>query len=140
MSNRLTKTILILLIVISLIGAIAIYFLMQNHENGKKGPSIDDIIEASVDVNEITTNLASENFVKMSFKIQTDSKSAKEELTKRDFQVRNIMIEELSDINAEDLKGKSGKIKLEESLKTRINKVMQEGKVVKIYITESLLQ
>ncbi|MDP4107901.1 MAG: flagellar basal body-associated FliL family protein, partial [Bacillota bacterium] len=77
---------------------------------------------------------------KMSFKIQTDSKDAKNELTKRDFQIKNIMIEELSDTKEEDLQGKAGKVKLEETLKERINKIMQDGKVVQVYITASLLQ
>ena len=51
----------------------------------------------SVDIKEITTNLASNDFIRISFKIQTDSKKAKEELEKRDFQVNNIIILELSE-------------------------------------------
>ena len=39
----------------------------------------------SVDIKEITTNLASNDFIRISFKIQTDSKEAKEELRKEIF-------------------------------------------------------
>ena len=97
-------------------------------------------MESSVDIEEITTNLASDNFIRISFKIQTDSKKAKEELEKRDFQVKNIIIQELSEKNTEDLKGKNGQIELESDLKDKINELMQEGKVVQVYIVNSLLQ
>lgn len=43
-------------------------------------------------------------------------------------------------MKAEDIQGKEGQIKLQEDLKTKINGLMQEGKIVQVYITESLLQ
>jgi flagellar FliL protein len=131
---------LIIIIIIVLAGAGAVYYFLQKNNNAGKGPSIDEVIKTSVDITDLTTNLASNNYVKMTFKIQTDSTSAKDELTKREFQVRNIMIEELSDTKAEDLQGKAGKIKLEERLKQKINQIMQNGTVVQVYITDSLLQ
>ena len=94
----------------------------------------------SVDIKEITTNLASNDFIRISFKIQTDSKDAKEELEKRDFQVNNIIILELSGLEVEEIQGKEGQSKLEETLKTKINEFLQEGKVQKVYITQFLLQ
>jgi flagellar FliL protein len=140
MNNKRVRILLILIVVILLAGAGAFFYLQQNKASGSNGPNIDEVINNSVDITDLTTNLATDNFVKMSFKIQTDSKEAKNELTKRDFQVKNIMIEELSDTKAEDLQGKAGKVKLEETLKERINQIMQDGKVVQVYITASLLQ
>lgn len=131
---------LIILVVIILAGAGAFYYLLQQKENANKEPTIDDILKNSVDVAEFTTNLSDSHYVKMSFKIQTNSKDAAAELTKRDFQVRNIVIEELSDITEKDLQGKVGKVKLEKTLKDKINEVMRDGKVEQVYITESLLQ
>jgi flagellar FliL protein len=140
MTNKRVRTTLIIIVIILLVGAGAYYYLQQNKAAGSSGPSIDEVINNSVDITDLTTNLATNNYVKMSFKIQTDSKDAKNELTKRDFQIKNIMIEELSDTKEEDLQGKAGKVKLEETLKERINKIMQDGKVVQVYITASLLQ
>jgi flagellar protein FliL len=137
--NKLFRTMLIILAVIALAGGTTIYFVLQNGKKSKE-QTIDDILKASVDVPVITTNLAGDDYIKISFKIQTDSKDAKEELTKRDFQVKNIIIEELSEKRAQDLQGKAGKLKFENTLKERINEMMQDGKVVKVYITESLLQ
>ena len=72
-------------------------------------PTIDEIIEASVDIPEITTNLASKQFIRISLKIQTDNPKAAEELAKRDFQVKNIVIQELSEMTPQDLGRKSWK-------------------------------
>ncbi|WP_400247235.1 flagellar basal body-associated protein FliL [Niallia sp. JL1B1071] len=140
-NNKVIITMLVLLLVITLAGAGAfIYIWKFTGDEKEKEPSIEEILESSVDIEEITTNLASDNFIRISFKIQTDSKKAKEELEKRDFQVKNIIIQELSEKNTEDLKGKNGQITLENDLKDKINELMQEGKVVQVYIVNSLLQ
>ncbi|MEK4906887.1 flagellar basal body-associated protein FliL [Niallia sp. FSL M8-0099] len=140
-NNKVIIIMLVLLLVITLAGAGAfIYIWKFTGEQKANEPSIDEILESSVDIEEMTTNLASNNFIRISFKIQTDSKEAKEELEKRDFQVKNIIIQELSEKKTEDLKGKAGQIKLENDLKDKINELMQEGKVVQVYIVNSLLQ
>ncbi|KLV28312.1 flagellar basal body-associated protein FliL [Niallia circulans] len=140
-NNKVVIIMLVLLLVITLAGAGAfIYIWKFTGEQKTNEPSIDEILESSVDIEEMTTNLASNNFIRISFKIQTDSKEAKEELEKRDFQVKNIIIQELSEKKTEDLKGKNGQIKLENDLKDKINELMQEGKVVQVYIVNSLLQ
>lgn len=140
-NNKLVMIMLVMLVAIMLVGGIAIVTVMKlTGEEGEKGPSIDEVLEASVDIPEVTTNLASNDFIKISFKIETDSEKAKEELQKRDFQVRNIIIYELSEKKSEELQGKEGKMNLEETLKSKLNDLMQEGKIKKVYITGSLLQ
>ena len=132
---------LILLIAIALVGAAALIIVLKyTGENSKSEPTIDEVLDVSVDVNDITTNLGSNDYIRISFKIQTDSKKAKKELEKRDFQVRNIIIQTLSEKTAEELEGKEGKEKLEEDLKNQIDEIMQEGNIVRVYITDSLLQ
>ncbi|MCK6206208.1 flagellar basal body-associated protein FliL [Bacillus infantis] len=140
-NNKLVMIMLIILIAITLVGAVALVVVLKfTGEEKDKEPSIEEVLEASVDITEITTNLASDDLIRISFKVQTDNKKAKEELEKRDFQVKNIIIEELSEKNADELQGKEGKQSLQDDLKTKINSLMQEGKVEKVYITESLLQ
>jgi flagellar FliL protein len=140
-NNKLVMTMFILLVIIALVGAVAIIMLLNTNNQSKSGePTIDEVLEMSVDIKEITTNLASNDFIRISFKIQTDSKKAKEELQKRDFQVNNIIILELSGLEVEEIQGKEGQLKLEETLKTKINEILQEGKVQKVYITQFLLQ
>jgi flagellar protein FliL len=140
-NNKLVMIMLIMLVAIMLVGTIALVTVMKfAGDDEKKEPTIDEVLEASVDIPEVTTNLASNDFIKISFKIETDSNKAKEELQKRDFQVRNIIIYELSEKKSEELQGKEGKMNLEETLKTKLNSLMQEGKIKKVYITGSLLQ
>lgn len=136
---------LIILVTITLLGMIVLALLWQFNKSDdsadtEKEPSIDEIIESSVDVPEITTNLASRQFIRMSLKIQTSDLKAAEELTKREFQVQNIAIQELSDITSQDLEGKAGKQAFQETLKSLINPLMQEGEIEQVYIVSYILQ
>lgn len=129
---------LLLLVSITLVGVIALVMILNF--DGGKGKTIDDIVKASVEVPEVTTNLANNDFIKISFTIQTDGKDSKEELEKRNFQVNNIIITELSELTAEQFEGKQGKENLQKKLKTRIDSIMQEGTIENVYITSSIIQ
>lgn len=131
---------LIILIAITLAGAVALVVVFKFMGNeGNAEPTIDQVLEASVDVPQITTNLADSDFIRISFKIQTNSKKAKEELEKRDFQLKNIIIHTLSEKTSDELKKKDGQVKLETELQAKFSEILQTGKVEKVYITESLL-
>ena len=132
---------LLLLVSITLVGVIALVMILNSDGGkiGRNGQTIDDIVKASVEVPEITTNLANSEFIKISFTIQTDGKDGKEELEKRNFQVNNIIITELSELTAEQFEGKKGKENLQEKLKTRIDSIMQEGTIEHVYITSSII-
>lgn len=136
-NNKLLTIMLIILVTITLIGVVALVIVTQFSKDSdtEAAPNIDAIIEQSVDVPEYSTNLADKRYVKLSLKIQTDSKDAAEELTKRDFQVKDILLEVLSEMTSKDLEGKKGKELLTNTLKAKLNGVMQEGEVQEVYIT-----
>lgn len=135
--------VLIIITVILLIGAAALLAYDKlgfgKKEAAGEEQSIDDVLKVTVDMGEIATNLLDNRYVKISFMIEADSKDAKEELEKRKFQVQNIIITELSDMKAPELEGKEGKQAFEEAVKTRVNEIMQEGEVVKVYITSYII-
>lgn len=134
---------LIIIVSITLIGVVAVVLILNfNKDSGgeEKAPSIDEVLESSVDIEEITTNLAGRNFIKITLKVQTDSKKGAEELTKRDFQVKNLVIQELSEMTAKDLEGKAGKQQLENTIKSQLNELMQDGQIEKVYIVSYVLQ
>lgn len=141
MKNKLVMIMMMLLVAIALAGTVALVIVLKytNQEPGNE-PTIKQVLDVSVDIPEITTNLANDGYVRITFKIQTDSKKAKKELENRMFQVNNIIILELSDKTTETIKGKEGQRKFEEELKEKINEIMQEGKVEKVYITQFILQ
>ncbi|KAA0547930.1 flagellar basal body-associated protein FliL [Bacillus sp. BGMRC 2118] len=141
--NKLLMTMLIVIVTIILIGAVAVVLIMKFNDSGEeevKEPTIDEIVEYSVDVPEITTNLLDGEFVKIQFKVQTENVKAKDELAKREFQTKNIIIQELSEMTSEQFKGKEGITNLENVIKTELNELMHEGKVVRVYTTSFVLQ
>ena len=141
-SNKLLMIILIILVTITLLGGILyIAYTEKNKDRtGLSEPTIDEILDASVDIPEITTNLADKRYVKIQFKIQANSEEAGQELAKRDFQVNNLIIQELSEMTEEDLEGKQGKILFEKAIKAKMNEFMQEGEIQQVYITSFLVQ
>jgi flagellar FliL protein len=141
MKNSLLKKMAIILTIILLVGVIAYVLLYKlNHASANKAPTIDEVVKNSIDVPELTTNLMNGNYIKISFKLETDSNGAKDELNKRLFQVNDIIIDQLSQLTSNELEQKNGKDKLKLALMQRINKVMQKGKVENVYITSYMIQ
>ncbi len=116
------------------------YFFMKGTEAAGGKPTTDEIVENSVEIPEITTNLLNGDYIRISFTIQTDGKKAKEELEKRNFQVENVIIKKLSGLEAKDLEGTEGKVKLEKDLKESLSEFMEEGKIIQVYITSTIIQ
>jgi flagellar protein FliL len=140
MKNKLLTVSLILIATTLLVGVMALIVILKFDKDENTKPTIDEVLEASVDIPEITTNLRNNDFIKISFKMQTENKDAKEELQKRDFQVQNIIINELSELTPEKLEGKEGKLEFQEQIEEKVNSLMQEGKVEKVYITSYIIQ
>ena len=139
--NKLLTVMLIILAALALLGILAFVLLTQlNKEPETKEASIEEIVLASVDIPEITTNLKDGHYARMQLKIQTDSEEAAEELTQRIFQVNNIVIQELSEMTEEDLQGKQGKILFEKAIKAQVNELMQAGEVQQVYMTSFIIQ
>jgi flagellar protein FliL len=135
MNKKLLSIMLVIIVSITLIGVTALVVVMKfsGDKDEQKEPSIEEVVEASVEIPEITTNLSSGNIVRLSFKIETDSKKAKEELAQREFQIRDIIISELANTTAAQLEGKAGMDKLKETVKQKANGLMKDGKVNKVY-------
>ncbi|WP_255726509.1 flagellar basal body-associated protein FliL [Sporosarcina sp. ACRSM] len=141
MKNKVLTISLIILVCITLVGVVALILVTQMTKgDSDKEPTIDEIIESSVDVEEITTNLAGNQFIRISLKIQTDNKKAAAELAKRDFQVKNMVIQELSEMTSKDLEGKVGKQAFEDAIKSQLDPLMQEGQIEKVYIVSYIIQ
>ncbi|MGD6871582.1 flagellar basal body-associated protein FliL [Sutcliffiella horikoshii] len=139
--NKLLNIMIIILLGISLIGVIALVTVDKFYaDESTEEPTIDEIIKYSVDFDEMTTNLQSGGYVRLKMKVQTDSKKATEELLKRDFQVQNIVIHQIASKTASDFEGGKGLTQLEEEIQQKINEVMQDGEIVKVYTTSFLLQ
>lgn len=135
------RAILIVFSVLVVCG-IAAYFVIKElaPKTAAAEPTAEELEKITVETEEITTNLADRSFIKIKFKIQADGEDGKAELEKRLFQVNNIIIYELSGMKTGDLQGQKGIRHLEDLLKGRINKLMQEGIIKKVYTTEKIIQ
>lgn len=141
MKNKLLTITLIILVCITLVGVVFLtLYLAFGKEDQDAERTIDQIIESSVDIDEITTNLAGRQFIRISLKVQTDNPKAAEELHKREFQVKNIVIQELSEMTPQNLEGKAGKQAFEDLVKGHLNSLMQLGEVERVYIVSYIIQ
>ncbi|MFD2628393.1 flagellar basal body-associated protein FliL [Oceanobacillus kapialis] len=127
-------------IAIIIVGAAAVFLVILNvnGEDEGKAKTIDEIVEYSYESPEITTDLEDGSFVRIQFQIVTDSKDAKEEIAKRDFQLKNILIKELAVLSEEDFK--AGLSDLEKTVQTKLNEVMTEGNITDVYTINKILQ
>ncbi|KHF39771.1 flagellar basal body-associated protein FliL [Halalkalibacter okhensis] len=133
---------LIILVALTLVGVVAFVLINQYlyEPDPDAEPTIDEIIAQSFETKEITTNLLSNDYVRASFRIHVDSKSALTEVQKRDFQVNNIILRALSGKKASDLAGPKGIEAFENDIKVQINELMQEGEVIQVYTTTWVIQ
>lgn len=132
------KTMVTSLAILLIVGIAAIIIILNNQEDNNEVKSIDKIVEYSYETPEITTDLEDGSFVRIQFQILTDSKPAKEEISKRDFQLKNILIKELGKMEEEDFK--TGLSTLEDEVKVKLNDLMTEGKIEEVYTINKILQ
>lgn len=140
MGSGMVKTMVTTLVGLLLGGAIALVIVLNVSGDDKNGDAqtIDEIVEYSYQTSEVTTDLQDGSFVRIQFQIVTDSKDAKEEIAKREFQIKNILIKEMATMKAEDFK--SGLGNLEDVIQLKLNKVMTDGKVTDVYTISKILQ
>lgn len=129
---------LLVLLIIVIVAFIIVINVNQAESEENMEPTIDDIVEYSYETPEITTNLEDGNFVRIQFQMVTDGTDAKEELEKREFQIKNILIKELTTMEEEDFQ--SGLSDLEDELVTEVNEVMTDGAVTDVYTIDKILQ
>ncbi|MGM8214476.1 flagellar basal body-associated FliL family protein [Bacillaceae bacterium W0354] len=132
------KTMLTILVSLTLVGIIAIITLLYTDSSGAE-PNIDDIVKNSFVTEEIMTDLADGNYVKIQFRIVTDSKAALNYLQKgENFQLNNVIIKKLTVLEEENFRSGLGQI--EDTIKLELNKLLEEGLVTDVYIIEKVLQ
>ncbi|CAM3751487.1 flagellar basal body-associated protein FliL [Alkalicoccus chagannorensis] len=140
--NRLVNIMLIILAALTLIGVLTFVLFTQffQTEGENEEPSIEEVIARSVETEEITTNLRSNQVIRASFVIEADSTEAADELEQRNFQVENIIIRQLADMSVNDFQGSEGIQTLENSIGSELNNLMQEGSVSQVYMREKVVQ
>ncbi|WP_194840823.1 flagellar basal body-associated FliL family protein [Filobacillus milosensis] len=135
------KIMMTTIIALTLVGVVAIIVLLYTDDstNEASEPTIDEKVENSFLTEEITTDLADNNFVRIQFRIVTDSKAASEYLQKGEsFQLNNVIIKALTVKESDDFR--SGLDQIEENIKMKLNQILDEGLVTGVFVTDKVLQ
>ncbi len=148
--NKLFNMALIIIIAIALLGGVSfvlfkVYFSPVNGSPTDdtsavaKPLSADEMVQYTVDTGEITTNMATDNYIVIRFSITADGKKGQEELSKRLPQVNQIIIKTMAGLSPEDIKGTEGLNKLEAKIMNEVSAIMQEGKILQVITTKRVL-
>lgn len=134
------KVIIIILSAVIILGAggYAAWSFFTSPTSEAKEPSASELAANSVTTDEITTDLEDGSIVRIQFQLITDGEKAKEEVTARQFQLKNIVIKEMTAMNKEDFQ--AGLTDLEKNLKKKLNEEMQEGSIEDVYTVSKVLQ
>ncbi|MFD2657195.1 flagellar basal body-associated FliL family protein [Gracilibacillus thailandensis] len=138
MNPKLIKILVVVLLIITIAGAVTLYFLLDSTSNEGEAMSIDDVVKNSYTTEEIRTDLNDGNFVLIQFQFITNSNAALEEIEKREFQVKNEFIKLSVDLTAKDFQDNLSE--LESDMKTAMNKHMTEGQIVDVLIISKVIQ
>ncbi|GAF63705.1 flagellar basal body-associated protein fliL [Bacillus sp. TS-2] len=141
--SKMANILLVFLLALILVGVAALVILNQftNETLAEEDYSLDQLIERAYTTEDIITNLNSNNgYIKASFYIQLNSKDAVEEIEKRDFQVNNLIIHTLSEINPSELSGSTSIEEVELQIQSDINDFLSEGEAIKVYATSWVIQ
>lgn len=129
-----------LLIILSasvVIGGVIWY--MTGPENpGEEEQSVKAMNEFAYETPEITTDLEDGQFVRIQFSVITDGKKAQSELEDREYQVKNILIKEISSKEVIDFSDELSE--LEETVLDKLNDITHDGEVTDVYTTSKILQ
>lgn len=142
--NRLLNIMLIILIALTLIGVVTFVLYTQffQTEEAEAEPevTIEEVVARSIETEEITTNLLTNQIIRTSFVIEAEHEDARNELEMRHFQVENIIIGELADRSVQDLSGSEGITAVEDNIRSKLNEIMQEGGVIQVYMNQKVIQ
>lgn len=95
----------------------------------------EKVKELSVEIDDVLTNLASGDFIKVSFVFELSNENAKEEFELLDFKVRAIINQTLADMMPDDVRGSQGMDRLGTTLMNKINQELDRGNVRQVNIT-----
>ncbi|OED31626.1 flagellar basal body-associated protein FliL [Planococcus maritimus] len=137
------KKVVMVLVIAALLGAGgAFYFLQMDKEVDADAPlSADEMVELSIDTEEITTNLATPaSYAVVQFNILLGDKKVKEEMEKRHAEVRAAAIATVAGMEKEQLVGTEGITLLQDEMVAQLESLVGEGKVERVLVTQFKVQ
>jgi len=133
-------------------GTGAFLFLKKSHIEKKEDPGknvpVPDLNQAAnigpmVDITEFIVNIISadgNHYVKSALTLELTNQAAKDEINKRMPQIRDAILLLVGNKTFEELQDLEGKKQLKAEIMSKINGILQTGKVSAIFFTEFVVQ
>lgn len=140
---------LLIIVGVILLLSVAAYFLYLNvfpqpdHkavEGENKVQSIDEILPLIISIPKINTNLGDSSIIVIELTLQVDNEKAAKEAEKRIYQIQDRINLYLKNLTLDSFSTEEKILQFKAELITRLNTLIQEGKVVSIDITQLFLQ
>ncbi|NRD79375.1 flagellar basal body-associated FliL family protein [Bacillus sp. BRMEA1] len=103
-------------------------------------PSIDDLINNSIDVDPVTTNFSDGGYIKAQFKLITNSQKNADEIKKLPFRLEDTIIQTINQMKKEDAVGPNGFTLIENNVKNDLNKALGKTYFTRVYLVDKLIQ
>lgn len=137
------KWIIIGVVIASLGAGAYVYFgyLPGKNANAEGKPEIEH--KAFFEMDTFLLNLADpggKRYLKVTVKLELDDPKVSEELTAKNYEVRDTALMLMSGKEFEDISTLAGKESLKRELITRLNGLLQTGQIKQMYFTEFLVQ
>lgn len=106
-------------------------------ENVKpKKLTAEQVAANTVELKDMTTNLAGRDYIKISFAFLLDNEKAKTEFGLLNTRVKAIILQTLADLTAEQASGSKGYDLIGTTLINKINPILSKGKLTQVNITD----
>ncbi|HEX7058029.1 MAG TPA: flagellar basal body-associated FliL family protein [Bacilli bacterium] len=104
-----------------------------------KKKSAQEIHDLTANIDDMITNLANGQIIKISFAFELENDQAKEEFDLLNTQIKSAIIVTLVDMNPDDIQGSKGLDALSTILMNKVNNLLTKGKVIHVNVTNFVL-
>ena len=135
--------IIILVVLLAMLGGGGFfgYVKFLKKEPQPKDPEVEQSVSAEGGI--FLVNLSDpggKRYLKVGLQLELSGKKVNDEFSRRNVEVRDMIIMLLSSKEYSEIGNASGKLTLKRELLTRLNKMLRDGQVKEIYFTEFLVQ
>lgn len=138
MSKKTLLIIVIVLLVALIAGVIVGIFIFSNSSKEKK---IKPVKTFSITMNDLYCNIKdSKRILKVKITLETTSEKTLENLTSKQFLVRDQVNKIIRSLTDEELQGKEGQVKLQNEIKNNLVELFEDENIINVYFDDFIIQ
>lgn len=138
MSKKTLVIVIIILLIALIAGIIVGIFIFSNNSKENK---IKEVKTYSITMDDLYCNIKdSKRILKVKVTLETTSEKTAENLTTKQFLVRDQVNKIIRGLTDEDLQGKEGQVKLQDEIKTNLVELFKDENIINIYFDDFIIQ